>query len=65
MTLHVQRQVVAARESSLAQLALERSDARVFTIMTCELITSGKLPATTFPSTVVRLLARMRSHVRF
>ncbi len=64
MSLHVQRQVIAAREGPLAQLALKRPHARVLAVVSRELVTSRKLPPAALPRAVIGLLARVRAHVR-
>lgn len=55
--LHVQRQVVGAREGTVAQVALEGPVARVLAVVARELVRSRELPAAAFPVAVVGLLA--------
>ena len=62
--LHVQRQVVAAREGPLAQLALEGPVAGVLAVVTGELVGAGEFPAASLPATQVRLLPGVRAVVR-
>ena len=57
MPLHVQRQVVGAREGTVAQVALEGPVARVLAVVARELVRSRELPAAAFPVAVVGLLA--------
>ena len=64
MSLHVQRQVVRPAESSLAQLALERSVARVLPLVSRQLVAAGKPPSTALPVTHVRLLSGVGPQVR-
>lgn len=64
MPLHVQGEVVRPGERSVTALALERAVARVFSVVTCEFIGSGKLPPAAFPVTVIRLLACVGSQMR-
>ena len=63
VTFHVQRQVVGAREGSLAQLALERPVAGVLAVVARQLVGAGELPAAALPRALVRLLARVRPQV--
>lgn len=55
VSLHVQSQVVWAREGSLAEHTLVRFLTRVLAVVTCQLIRAGKFPAAALPWTVVRL----------
>ena len=64
MALHVQCQVVRARESSLAEPALERPVASVLAVVASQLVRAGELPAASLPAALVRLLARVRAEVR-
>lgn len=57
MPLHVQRQVIAARETPLADDALERLGAGVLPIVSRQLIGSGEAPLAVGPLACVRLLA--------
>lgn len=57
VSLHVQRQVVGAREGTVAQVALEGPVARVLAVVARELVRSRELPAAAFPVAVVGLLA--------
>ena len=56
MTFHVQSQVIGAGEAALADLAAERFSARVFPIVSGELVGSGETPLTLGPMTAVRFL---------
>ena len=64
MTLHVQREMVAAGEGSLAQLALERSVAGVLAVVARQLVGARELPPAALPAAQVRLLPRVRAMVR-
>lgn len=57
VALHVQRQVVGAREGAVAEVALEGPVARVLAVVPCEFIGARELPAAAFPVAVVRLFA--------
>lgn len=54
--LHVQREVVGAREAAAAHGTLERLGARVFAEVARELVGTGKLPAAAVPVAVIRFL---------
>lgn len=55
--LHVQRQVVGAREGAVAKVALERPVARVLAVVAREFVRARELPAAAVPVAVVGLLA--------
>lgn len=55
--LHVQRQVVGAREGAVAEVALERPVARVLAVVAREFVRARELPAAAVPVAVVGLLA--------
>ena len=57
VALHVQRQVVGARERALAHDALERLGARVLAVVPRQLVRTRKSPLALRPVTPVRLLA--------
>lgn len=57
MPLHVQRQVVGAREGTVAQVALEGPVARVLAVVAREFVGARELPAAAVPVAVVGLLA--------
>lgn len=57
MPLHVQRQVVGAREGALAQLALEGLLSRVLAEVARQLVGPRELPRAALPRARVRLLA--------
>lgn len=63
MSLHVQREVVASGEGALAQVALERSVAGMFTVVPRQLVRPGELPAASLPRAVVGFLASVRAEV--
>ena len=65
MPLHVQGEVVAAREGTGAQVTLERFGPRVLAVMPGQLVGAGKLPAAALPRALVRLLARVGPLVGF
>ena len=65
MPLHVQGEVVAAREGTGTQVTLERFGPRVLAVMPGQLVGSGKLPAAALPRALVRLLARVGPLVGF
>jgi len=64
MPLHVQREMVRAREGPLTQPALERPVPGVLAVVASQLVRAGELPAATFPAALVRLLARVRAEMR-
>ena len=64
MPLHVQSQVVRPRESSVTQLTVEGLVARMFPLVSCQLVTSGESPATIVPAADVGLLPRMSAQMR-
>ncbi len=65
MSFHVQTQMIGACKGAIAVRALERPVARMFAIVARELVGARELPAAAGPLAHVRLLARMRAHVRF
>lgn len=64
MPLHVQRQVVGAREGTVAEVALEGPVARVLAVVAREFVRARELPAAAVPVAVVGLLACVRAQVR-
>lgn len=56
VTLHVQGQVVGAREAAAAGDALERFGSGVFPVVSGELVGSGEAPVAVLPCAAVRLL---------
>lgn len=56
VTLHVQGQVVGAREAAAAGDALERFGSGVFPVVSGELVGSGEAPVAALPCAAVRLL---------
>ena len=65
MPLHVKREMVGARESSIAQLAMERFVSRVFPLVSSQLVAPGEPPATVVPAADVGLLPGVGSQVGF
>jgi hypothetical protein len=63
VAFHVEREVVATREGTLAQFTLKGSNSRVLPKVSGELITARKLPSAAFPRAMIRLFASVRSHV--
>lgn len=57
VALHVQRQVVGAREAAAAGDALEGFGSGVFPVVPGELVRSGEAPVAALPRAAVRLLA--------
>lgn len=57
MPLHVQRQMVGAREGTVAQVALEWPVAGVLAVVAGELVRARELPAAAVPVAMVGLLA--------
>lgn len=57
VTLHVQGQVVGAREAAAAGDALEGLGPGVFPVVSGELVRSGEAPVAALPRAAVRLLA--------
>lgn len=55
MPLHVEREVVGARERALADGTLERFGTRVFAVVACELVRPREPPFTLRPLASVRL----------
>ena len=64
VALHVQREMVATGEGSLAQLALERSVAGVLAVVARQLVGARELPPAALPAAQVRLLARVSAVMR-
>ena len=64
VALHVQREMVRAREGPLTEPALERPVAGVLAVVASQLVRASELPAAAFPAALVRLLARVRAEVR-
>ena len=56
--------MVAAREGTLAHLALKWSNARVLAVVSRQLVAACELPAAALPRAMVGLLARVYPHVR-
>lgn len=63
MSLHMETQMIRARESSLTEPALEGSVARVFPAVPRQLIRPRELPTATFPITHIRLFSCMSPQV--
>ena len=63
MALHMQREVVGARERPLAEPALERPVAGMLTVVASQLVRAGELPAAALPAALVRFLARVRAQM--
>ena len=63
MSLHVKSEMVGARESSIAQLAVERFVPRVFPLVPGQLVAPSEPPATVVPAADVRLLPGVGSQV--
>ncbi len=63
MALHVQRQVVRTRESSIAEFAMERLVPGVLALMPRQLIGARKTPAAVLPRAYVGLLPGVRAQV--
>jgi len=61
MSFHVQRKVVTARETPLANFAFERLCTRVLPIMARQLVRPGKLVVTLRPLTRIRLFSCVNS----
>lgn len=57
MSLHVERQVVTAREHPLTEGAMKRSVTGVFPEVSGQLVRPRELPSTALPRAVVGLLA--------
>lgn len=57
VALHVQRQVVRAREAAAASYALERLRSGVLPVMSGQLVRPGETPVAVVPRAAVRLLA--------
>ena len=64
VSLHVQREMVRAREGPLTEPALERPVAGVLAVVASQLVRASELPTAAFPAALVRLLARVRAEVR-
>ena len=63
MSLHVQREVIAACEGSSTDGTEERAVSGVLAVVTSQLVGARELPPAPGPVTTVRLLARVRPHV--
>ena len=63
--LHVKREMVGARESSIAQLAVERFVPRVFSLVSRQLVAPSEPPTTVVPTADVGLLPGVGSQVGF
>ncbi|KDR23644.1 hypothetical protein L798_11562 [Zootermopsis nevadensis] len=63
VALHVEGQVVGARERPLAEAALERAVAGVLAVVASQLVRARELPTAALPAALVRLLARVRAEV--
>ena len=59
MSLHVEGQVVAPTEAPIAVRTLERLLARVFPVVTRQLVAAREPPRATFPRALVGLFPRM------
>ena len=57
MSLHVEGEVITARELPLAEVALEGFGPGVLPVVPCQLIRPGKFPTAPIPRALVRLLA--------
>lgn len=55
--------MVASGEGALTEVTLEWSITGMFAVVTCKLIRSCKLPATSLPRAAIRFLASVRSEV--
>jgi len=62
--LHVEGQVVRPGERALAQVALERTVARVFAEMASQFVGASEFPTATLPAAMVRLLTCVSSVMR-
>lgn len=66
MALHVQRQMVRAREAATARDAFEWLRPRVFAVMPRQFIWSGETPVASLPAASVRLLTyENKQHISF
>ena len=65
VSFHMQRQMVAPRKLSFAQMALERLGASMFAVMSGQFVRPRKLPTAPFPRALIRLFSRMRPLVSF
>ena len=63
VALHVQRQMIRAREATLADLALERLGSGVLAVVTSELVGAGKPPLAAIPGTKIWFLTSVDSLV--
>lgn len=61
VALHVQGEVVRAREAAVAMIALERFRTCVFPVMTGQLVRPCEPPLAALPRTLVRLLTCKRN----
>ena len=64
MSLHVEGEVITARELPLAEMALEGLGTSVLPVVPRQLVRPGKLPAAPVPRALVRLLPRVGPLVR-
>lgn len=55
--LHVERQVIGAREAAVAGDAFERFGSGVLPVVPREFVGAGETPVTSLPGAAVRLLA--------
>lgn len=65
MPLHVQREVVGAREAAVAHAALEGLGPRVLAVVAGQLVGAREPPVAAFPGAFVRLLTSMSPQVSF
>lgn len=65
VSLHVQGEVVGPGERARADAALEGFGARVFPVVTRQLVRTGEAPVAAVPRTPVRLLTRVSPEVGF
>lgn len=57
VSLHVEGQVIRAREAAAAHRAVEGFSTRVLPEVTCQLIRAGETPIAALPRALVRLLS--------
>lgn len=57
VSLHVQGQVIGAREAAAAHQTVKGFSTRVLPVVACQLIGAGETPITAVPGAVVRLLS--------
>lgn len=65
VSLHVEREVIAAREASVAVPALEGLRSGVLAVVTRKLVRTSESPLAPLPAALVRLFTRMRPLVGF